>query len=319
MKKWILFPLIIILFSCKRETVTTYFTTEKAAKYFESIEATCYKDSGKLWGENLFGPIMFVDRSSRNIIANYPDLEGLLKEKDGVYIGVFPKELIINNGALMYGGTLYAMTSLPFREDEYRIKTRAIRGLFHCFQKRKGIISNGYNTNNMDEKEARLWIKLEWKALRKAINSEGEERQVAIRDALIFRGSNRELYQKYAIDENRFETYEGLATFTYTMLCTNSREEYKNRLFENLDRIYAMQSYSRSYGFIHGALYSTLLFDKAFDFNQIESDNFDLGSALKELYNIGRYLPYAGMLRVVWQLATISKILLKKKISVWQK
>ena len=50
----------------------------------------------------------------------------------------------------------------------------------------------------MDEKEARLWIKLEWKALRKAINSTGEERQLAIRDALIFRGSNRELYHKYA-------------------------------------------------------------------------------------------------------------------------
>jgi len=36
----------------------------------------------------------------------------------------------------------------------------------------------------MDEKVARLWIKLEWKALRKALNSEGEERQLAIRDAL---------------------------------------------------------------------------------------------------------------------------------------
>ena len=83
----------------------------------------------------------------------------------------------------------------------------------------------------MDEKEARLWIKLEWKALRKAINSEGEERQLAIRDALIFRGSNRELYQKYADDENRFETYEGLATFTYTLLCTNSPEEFKTQTF----------------------------------------------------------------------------------------
>ena len=47
-----------------------------------------------------------------------------------------------------------------------------------------------------------------------------------------------------------------------------------------------MQSYARSYGFIHGALYATLLYDKGFDFKKIQTDNFDLGNAVKELYNI---------------------------------
>jgi hypothetical protein len=162
----------------------------------------------------------------------------------------------------------------------------------------------------MDEKEARLWIKLEWKALRKAINSEGKERQLAIRDALIFRGSNRELYQKYAADENRFETYEGLSTFTYTLLCTKSCDEFKNRLFENLDRVYEMQSFARSYGFIHGALYATLLNDKGFDFKIIKTDNFDLGNAVKELYSIE--LPVicrdvAGSLALNYQIDDINK------------
>ena len=151
----------------------------------------------------------------------------------------------------------------------------------------------------MDEKEARLWIKLEWKALRKAINSKGEEQQLAIRDALIFRGSNRELYHKYADDENRFETYEGLATFTYTLLNTNSPEEFKMRLFENLDRIYSMQSYARSYGFIHGALYASLLYEKGFDFKKINTGNFDLGNAVKE-FIISTYRLSAGM----WQAAS---------------
>ena len=162
----------------------------------------------------------------------------------------------------------------------------------------------------MDEKEARLWIKLEWKALRKAINTEGEERQLAIRDALIFRGSNRELYPNYALNENKFETYEGLATFTYTLLCTNSREEFKTRLFENLDRIYSMQSYARSYGFIHGALYASLLYDKGFDLKTITTDSYDIGNAVKELYKIN--LPaicrdVAGSLAVNYDIETINK------------
>jgi hypothetical protein len=286
MKKWILTPIFLLLISCKGEKIDTYFTNEKASQYFTNIEAICNQDNGKLWGKNLYGPIMFVDRVNRNIIANQPDKDGLLKMKDGVYTGFYPKELIINNAPTIFGGTLYAMTPLPLQEDDYRIKTRAIRSLFHLFQETENFITSGYNTNNMDEKEARLWIKLEWKALRKALNSEGEERLVSIRDALIFKGSNRELYHKYADDENRFESYEGLATFTYTLLCTNSPEEYKTRLFENLDRIYSMQSYARSYGFIHGALYATLLYDNGFDFTEIQTDNVDLGGAVKELYNI---------------------------------
>ena len=286
MNKWIFFSIFLFLISCKGEKRDTYFTTEKAIQCFKSVEDICNRDNGKLWGKNLYGPIMFVDRVSRRIVANQADNEGLLKGKDGIYTGFYPKELIINNAPVKFGGTLFAMSPLPAEDDEYRLETRAIRSLFHLFQNYEGIISSGFNANNMDEKEARLWIKLEWKALRKALNSEGEERQLAIRDALIFRGSNRELYHKSGKDETRFETHEGLATFTYTLLCTASQEEFKTRLFENLDRIYSMQSYARSFGFIHGALYASLLYDKGFDFKTIRSDDFDLGEAVKELYSI---------------------------------
>lgn len=285
MKQRIYFLILISLFSCKVEKSDTYLTPEKASQYFKSVEEICNRDNGKLWGKNLYGPLMFIDRTSRKIVANSPDNEGLLKGKEGIYTGYYPKELIINFAPVKFGGLLFAMAPLPAEEDEYRIKTGAIHGLFHRFNETVGIMPSVYNTNNMDEKEARLWIKLEWKALRKAINSEGEP-QLAIRDALIFRGSNRELYQKNVTDENRFETSEGLATFTYTMLCTDSPLEYKRRLFENLDRIYSMQSYSRSYGFIHGALYASLLNDKGFDFRKIQSDTFDLGVAVKEAYGI---------------------------------
>jgi len=310
MKKWIIIPVFLFILCCKGEKTETYFTPEKASQYFKNIEDICNHDNGKLWGKNLYGPIMFVDRVSRRTFANQPDNADLLKEKNFVYTGLYPKELMINNSPVKFGEKIFSMVPLPPEEDEYRIKTRAIHSLFHRFQEDKGISSSGYNTSNMDEKEARLWMKLEWKALRKAINSDGELRQLAIRDALIFRGSNRELYPKYSSDENRFETYEGLATFTYTMLCTTSKEEYKIRLFENLDRIYSMQSYSRSYGFIHGALYSTLLYDKGFDMKTISVDSFDIGNAVKELYSIE--LPsicrdVAGSLAVSYDIDAINR------------
>ena len=196
MKKWILFPVFIFLINCKGDESVTYFTPEKALNYFKSIENICNLDNGRLWGTNLYGPLMFVDRTSRMIIANSPDSEGLLKAKDGIYTGDYPKESIISNTPVMYGGVLFALAPVPPEEDEYGIMANAIHSLFHRLQKIGGISSFGYNTNNMDEKQARLWIKLEWKALHKALTSQGEERQIAIRDALIFRGSNREFYKK---------------------------------------------------------------------------------------------------------------------------
>ncbi len=143
--------------------------------------------------------------------------DGLLKLKDGIYTGIYPRESIITTTSVNFGGTLFGMTALPNEEDYYRIKTRGIHALFHSFQQTEGIKPENFNIIIMDEKEARLWMKLEWKALKKALDSEGEEQTLAIRDALIFRGSNRESYPKYADNGNRFETYEGLATFTYTL------------------------------------------------------------------------------------------------------
>ena len=286
MKKGIILLSLIALFGCRVKEAETYLTHEKALLYFKKVEDICNLDNGRLWGRNLFGPIMFIDRQSRRIIANSPDEEGILKYSDGIYSGIYPKDMLISNAPQYFGGVLFAIAPLPPEDDEYRIKTIAIHSLFHRFQEMNGLSTSGYNTSNMDEKQARLWMKLEWKALRKAITSEGSDRNLAIRDALIFRGANRELYQNDATDENKFENYEGLSTFTYTLLCNSTREEFRNNLFSNLDRIYAMQSYTRSYGFIHGALYATILYEKGFDFTLIKSPDFDLGKAVKELYSI---------------------------------
>lgn len=310
MKNRIAILILLLVLSCKEENTSSYFTPEKALQYFKSISEICDRDNGALWGKNLYGPIIFIDRTSRRIVANMPDKEGLLKGKDGVFTGIYPKELLVSNTPVIYGGTLFAMTPLPLEDDDFRIKTQAVHSLFHRLQKIAGTSSFDYNTNNMDEKEARLWIKLEWKALRKALTSEGEEQKLAIRDALIFRGANRELYKKYAKDENLFENYEGLATFTYTLLCTQSSDEYKARILENLDRVYQMQSYSRSYGFIHGALYASLLKEKGFDFSKIKTNEIDLGNSVRETYNIE--LPsvcrdVAGSLAVNYNIDEINK------------
>lgn len=276
--------------SCQRgdSTNESYFTATKAKYYFDKVETVCFKesDADQLWGRNIYGPLMFVNREQRMVYSNVPDRDGNLKKKEGFYTSIYPRDLIINRDSLTFGGTNYALAALPPNEDEFTIMERGIRSLYYFHQHFFGYKPMPYNTPNMDEENARLWIKLEWRALKKAIQSEGYEKNVALRDALIFRGSNHELYTKYMNDEIIYENFEGLALFTSYLYVTSSEEELVARLLQTLDETYAFSSYARTYGPIHGALYAWLAYEKGFDFTSIKSANTDLGEIVRELYNI---------------------------------
>lgn len=310
MKRWTYILILFLPLGCKKETAEIYLTPQKALWYFSQIETICNRDNGKLWGKNLYGPLMFIDRTTRKIVANVPDSQGLLKPKDGIYTGSYPRELIIDNTTIDYGGIRFALAPLPPQEDTIRIETRAIHGLFHCLQKASGIDPLRFNIKLMDGKSQRLLLKLEWRALKKAIGTDGDTRNQALRDALIFREARREQFPEEIKDENSFESYEGLATFTYAMLCHNTREESKKYLLETLNRFYGFQSYSRSYGFIHGALYAFLASEKGVNFDIADSDSLDLARITEDIYEIK--LPeicrdVAGSLAVSYELESVYK------------
>ena len=286
MKKLIFIAAIIVLSSCHRDKGLDWFSTGKASEYFRLVEEVCNKDNGSLWGENLYGPVMYVDSRNRTIYANVADMEDNLRARDGIFTGVLPKERIITNNMIEFGGVKFAMVPLPETEDRYRIVTRTVHSLFHCYQDRHGLKPSTFSTRHLNDRNARLYLKLEWKALTYAIGTNGETRNQAIRDALVFRGARRELFPAASVDENKFENYEGLTTFTYIKLCNSGPEEIQKRILEYLDRIYQNNSYAWGYGFVHGALYATLLNDKGFDFKQIQQPDFDLGKAALEAYGV---------------------------------
>ncbi len=277
---------LTVLSSCNREEGLEWFSAQKAGEYFKYVERICNNDNGILWGENLYGPIMFVDGHNRAIYANVGDTAGTLKAREGSFTGVLPRERLITNNVIEFGGKKYAMVPLPETEDRYRIVSRTVHSLFHCFQERHDLKPSTFSTRYLNDKNARFYVKLEWKALINAIGSTGEARKQALRDALIFRGARRELLPEAIHDENRFENYEGLTTFTYIDLCTADSNERRGRILEYLDRIYRNSSYALAYGFVNGALYATLLNDTGFDFEKIQQSDFDLGKAALEAYGI---------------------------------
>jgi hypothetical protein len=65
-------------------------------------------------------------------------------------------------------------------------------------------------------------MQLEWRALRRALESSGSDRAEAIADALAFRRERRRLFPGAADNERREEIKEGLASYTGVAAWANS-------------------------------------------------------------------------------------------------
>ena len=94
--------------------------------------------------------------------------------------------------------------------------------LFHGVQPQLGLVAPALATEHLDAVDGRYWLRLEWRALARALRESGEPRNLAVRDALAFRQARRMLYPASVEDERGQEITEGLAAYTGTVLAAQS-------------------------------------------------------------------------------------------------
>lgn len=285
-KPLLLFLTLSLLIGCTDKDQETYMSPDLAKQYFEEVKQLCDRDGGTLWGENLYGPVLLIDFPTRRVWANSGDAEGLLKERDGVFTGVYPKDRLIQTFATEYGGTLFGMVPLPREEDAYQIKQRAIHALYHSLQHRRGFDSYFYKNQHINESPARIWLLMEWEALEKAVTSQGENRRNALRDALVFRQYRRLLYPDQVQDENQFEANEGLAMYTAGRILADSAEEGIEEALNLLNRIRGYRNFEHAFGFTSGELYAWLIGSKTTSLDSLITTNTDLAEIASQLYQV---------------------------------
>jgi hypothetical protein len=75
-----------------------------ARRQFELAARLADVDQGKLSGISLKGPMIFVDRTTREVIANQSDEEGKLREANGFWRGTLPENVQPANTSLECAG-----------------------------------------------------------------------------------------------------------------------------------------------------------------------------------------------------------------------
>jgi len=186
---------------------------ELAKRYFEEATKLCERDAGRLWGVSLCGPMVIFDQATGTRATSQPEPEGQPPRFPG-----------FADGPVSWGGLRWFSWPLYMLADKAADVRQQImlHGLFHRIQAELGFTaSNGFN-EHLDTLEGRVWMQLEWRALRRALESSGSDRAEVIADALAFRRERRRLFPGAADNERREEIKEGLPSYTGVAAWANS-------------------------------------------------------------------------------------------------
>lgn len=258
MKKVILFlPLFLYLASVSAQTKFTFQDSVKI--FFTEIRRLTQKWKN-LWGANLYGPILLVDPGTRQLYANFQDTAGVLRQDGEIYTGVLPNEQNIANTAINWNGRRWAMLMLPLPGNKHARLHLLAHELFHVKQPSLGFELFNIANNHLDEKNGRIYLRLELEALLKAVQSTGKTEQKAhLADALTFRKYRYLLYPAADSTENLLELNEGIAEYTGIIMSGRNKEQAVTHFAKSINSFIKKPTFVRSFAYETTPVYGYLL------------------------------------------------------------
>ncbi len=231
----------------------------RAALVFGEAEEAALADDGKLWGVSLLGPVLFADPRTRQAVANQPDEEGRLVEREGVFVGTLPTEVSIANTGLDWAGVRWTMVRWPLPEDRITRTLLVLHESFHRIQPRLAHGLGGPLATHLESEPGRTWLRLELRALAAGLDGPEPGRPEALADALVFRAQRRALFPDARASEAALERNEGLAEYTGLALCGLDAPGRAARTARRLREEDGAASFVRSFAYVTGPAWGLVL------------------------------------------------------------
>src|SRR5207245_3540972 len=157
-------------------------------------------DAGRLWGVRLDTiPWLFV-LEGRAYATAHPAQDGYVTDGLGWWAGPVPAGIAPANTSVDWAGRRWAMVLLPLPADSAAAVRLVIHEAWHVAQPQALPLTpyneTGSGADLLDRPAGRVWLRLEWLALARALEASGEKRRGAWRDALTFRA------RRYAVADS---------------------------------------------------------------------------------------------------------------------
>lgn len=254
--------------------------------YFQEIKENTnhYKD---LWNIDLYGPILLVEPKSRVVYANYPDSTGILKPDGEIYSGILPTKINTANTAINWSGKSWAMIMLPLPLNKQERLDLLSHELFHRSQPLLGFKMNNPANNHLDQKDGRIYLRLEIEALNQALVA--KTKRIINRNlsnALYFRNLRYSIYPDAKSSENSLEINEGLAAYTGIFMSGRNMTQTKEYFESKIPEFQNYQTFVRSFAYLTIPLYGTLLSRSDKYWNKKTNNNTNLTDFFIKSFNL---------------------------------
>jgi hypothetical protein len=247
-----------------------------AERYFKEAATLCERDAGRLWGVSLCGPLVIVDQATGTRATSQPEPAGPTPRFSG-----------FADGPVAWGGVRWFSFPLSFlpEKDAATRQQVMLHGMFHRVQPELGLITDDGFNEHLDTLEGRVWMQLEWRALRRAIESSGNDPAGAIADALAFRRERRARFPGAAEGERREEIREGLASYTGIAAWADSPADARRAAAEALAGGEMQPAFVGNFEAASGPAYGVLLDDLLPGWRRQVRGTSDLGDLLASAIN----------------------------------
>ena len=261
----------LLLLLSAATTAEAQVQPDVARRYFEEATKLCERDAGRLWGVSLCGPMIIVDQATGTRATSLPEPGGPPPRFQGLV-----------DGPVSWGGVRwfsFPQWMLPDKDADARQQVM-LHGLFHRVQPELGFMTDDGINEHLHTREGRIWMQLEWRALRRAVESSGSEQADAIADALAFRRERRLRFPGAADNERRDEIREGLASYTGIAAWADSPADAHRAAASALAGGEAQTSFVGNFEAASGPAYGVLLDDLMPGWRRQVRSTTDLGDML---------------------------------------
>ena len=259
MRYWWLVPALAPAFGMPQPAV---LDSAEAGRVFAMAADLVATEAGRLWGRSLGGPLLIVDRRTGTTWANEADPSGALQSiGGGISRGRLPASINPANTAVTYAGKRWTMVVWPLPADSGARRQLLAHELWHRIQDSLGLPMNNPNNGHVDREAGRVWLRLEARALARALESTGTERVEALIDALSFRQARVDGHPAADSAEALLERNEGLAEYTGLVASGRTAADQRAVAARALRLMEDRPTLARSFAYSTGPAYGLLLDD----------------------------------------------------------
>ncbi|MCX2495386.1 hypothetical protein OQX63_17985 [Pedobacter sp. PF22-3] len=232
---------------------------DSIATYFDEIKTEAYKHQ-RLWEKDLYGPMLLVNPNSRQTLANFPDSVGFLKQNGKIYAGILPGKINIANTAVNWNGRRWAMIMLPLPVNKHERINLLAHELFHVNQPSLGFKLFNTENNHLDQRDGRIYLRLELEALKKALHTSNQtEQKTHLTNAIAFRKYRYSVYPGADTTENLLELNEGIAEYTGTIISGRNKKQSYEHFTQSINSFLSNPTFVRSFAYQTIPIYGHLL------------------------------------------------------------